>query len=314
MKKYRKLKAGFLIQAPFLCLLLSIFILQNSTTYAQQVEVKKKEVPAAVVKAVESDYMSCKDNITWQIMDEASGVDYYVARASGKNIKCEAVYDAEGNLISAKTILKNMKLSAEIQESLSANYPGWKVSGDQVVVRNFDQNIGYTEITLVNKGERKTVYFNTRGKETTPDLALNVPKVKVSKRNIPRNVTKAVNSDYLSCGGKKVSWYKHNRGGDANEYIVTATGKNIKCEATYDAMGRLISSKTVATNVKLPLNIAQSIYKDYPDWTITEDQMVIRNFDESTKYYQVVIAKEGDEQTLYFDSKGNKAKKPKNSI
>lgn len=148
-------------------------------------------------------------------------------------------------------------------------------------------------------------YYDSNGQELSTSLEFGVFKSKVAKEDVPSNVSKAIESDYLSCKDN-ITWYEYRDKNRADRYVATAKGINITCESIYDSKGNLISSKTVATNVKIPSVILQAIYADYPNWKITEDQMVVRDFDESTKYYKVIITKDGAKQTLYYDAKGNK--------
>jgi hypothetical protein len=291
-------------------LLIIVFLsFQYNTVIAQQTKVKKKEVPASVIKAVENDYLSCKDRITWHV-DTSENISYYIATAQGKNISCEAVYDKDGNLIRAKTVMRNVKISPDLVTKINADYPGWKISEDRVVIRDFDENLRYTEVTIDRPGESRLLYYDSNGQELSPNLVFGASKEKMNKKDVPSNVAQAVESDYLSCKDN-ITWYEFKETNRADKYVATATGKNITCESIYDSRGNLISSKTVASNFKLPSVILQAIYADYPDWKITEDQMVIRDFDESTKYYKVIITKDGTRQSLYYNAKG-KRMEPKN--
>lgn len=305
MKAFSKKSVSFIGRLASACLIIAILLAQSGIVMAQQTKVKKKAIPTAVVKAVETDYLSCKDKITWYVYNEEDDIAYYVATAKGKNIDCQAVYDKEGNLIRAKTVMKNVKISPDLITKVNANYPGWKISEDRVVIRDFDENKRYTEVILERAGENKSLYYDSNGQELSPNLVFGAFKDKVSKKDVPANVSKAIESDYLSCKDN-ITWYEFSDKNRADRYVATAKGKNITCESIYDSKGNLISSKTVATNVKLPSIILQTIYADYPDWRITEDQMVVKDFDESTKFYKVIITKDGTKQTLYYDAKGSK--------
>lgn len=287
------------------CLLIVILTAQSGIVLAQKTKLKKKEVPASVIKAVETDYLSCKDRITWYVDDEAENINYYVATAKGKNISCEAVYDKDGNLLRAKTVMRNVKISPDIVTKINADFPGWKISEDRVVIRDFDENKRFTEVKIDRAGESKLLYYDSNGQELSPNLVFGAFKEKVDKKDVPSKVAQAIESDYLSCKDN-ITWYEFKETNKADKYVATAKGRNITCESIYDSRGNLISSKTVASNVKLPSDILQAIYADFPDWKITEDQMVIRDFDESTKYYQVIITKDGATQSLYYDGNGNK--------
>jgi hypothetical protein len=289
-------------------IILIFFVSQGSLLFAQQNEIERSEVPEAVLKAIESDYLSCSGEINWFVREGTGDIIYYVVSASGENITCEATYDREGNLIHSRTVMTNAKLPSAVTRALSANYPEWRITEDHVVIRDFDRNKMYSEVEITRRGESKTLYFDSNGEELTPELVFRSEKEMVNRNEIPNPVTQRVESDYMSCQ-ENITWYSYTEreGMRPDYYVATATGNGISCESRYDRNGNLISSKTVATNVKLPLTITQSIVRNYPGWTITGDQMITTDFDLTTTYYTVVIrSDDGERQTLYFDRNGNK--------
>ncbi|PWN07415.1 PepSY-like domain-containing protein [Rhodohalobacter mucosus] len=288
--------------------ILFIFFSQSSVLFAQETEIDKSEVPEAVLQAIESDYMSCSGEITWYIHSGSDNINYYVVNATGDKITCEAYYDRNGNLIHSKTVMKDAKLPIPILEAVYEIYPEWTITEDHVVIRDFDENKMYSEVEITKGRESKTLYFDSNGEELTPGLVFGPGKEMVSANAIPNPVTERVQSDYMSCR-ENITWYSYTErpGMRPDYYVATATGDGIRCESRYDRNGNLVSSKTVATNVKLPSAITRFIARDYPGWTITGDQRITTDFDETTTYYTVVIRSEsGERQTLYFDRNGNK--------
>jgi len=285
-----------------------ISISLTGTLYSQQKEIDKKDVPPEIVQKIESDYLSCGDNISWYVTGEGD-IDYYVANATGKNMTCEAVYDKNGNLVYAVTIQTNFKLPEIVMETIANKYNGWNVTGDKRVIRNFDKNMSHMEIKIENEDESKTLYFDSNGEEISPQLALFSEKTKVKKKEVPETVSETIETDFLSCK-ENITWYKYDRSKEPDHYVVTASGKGLSCRAVYDKRGNLISSKTIAENVKLPRDIQKFIYTKYPEWTITKDKSIVTDFDEVTKYYEVIIEKNGSIQTLYFDVTGKEIEPP----
>lgn len=288
--------------------ILMMFLFSCSTlSFDQQTKIERSEVPEAVLQAIESDYPSCRGNITWYIHNGSSNINYYVVSAQGDKITCEAYYDREGNLIHSKTVMKDVALPSPMLEALSTDYSDWTITQDYIVIRDFDENKMYSGVTVTKGMESKTLYFDSNGEELTPNLVFSAKKDRVSKNEFPKPVTDRVESDYIS-SEENITWYSYTErpGMRPEYYVATATGIGIRCESRYNRNGNLISSKTVATNVKLPLAITQAIVRDYPDWTITGDHMITTDFDETTTYYTVVIRSEsGEIQTLYFDREGN---------
>ena len=128
-------------------------------------------------------------------------------------------------------------------------------------------------------------------------------QTEIDRSDVPEAVLQAIESDYMSCSGD-IDWFVREGSGDIKYYVVSARGENISCEATYDKEGNLIHSKTVMTNAKLPSAILEAVYMDYPEWTISEDHIVIRDFDRNKMYSEVEITRGRESQTLYYDSNG----------
>lgn len=283
---------------------LAAIILTTLTTdvYGQGKKIAKKDVPEEVLQKIESDFVSCAENITWFTSTDGE-IQYYVLNAKGPNMTCEAVYRSNGELVYATSSLTNFKLPRSIIKYVNDNHEGWTVKGDKKEIRNFDENLSYMEIIIEKDGQSKTLYFDSNEEVLPEQLALYETKQRVREREIPSSVSDAIKSDFSSCSDN-IAWYKYNRMLRPDHYVLTASGTNMSCRAVYDRRGKLISSETVAQNVKLPVNIMRFIVAEFPDWKVTEDKSVVIDFNEATKYYEVVIEKDGSKQTLYFDYQG----------
>ena len=147
-------------------------------------------------------------------------------------------------------------------------------------------------------------------------------KKELDKSDVPQSVVKAIETDFPRW--EEINWYAFDeianqwaaikkqgkvRGVMPDYYVASASGRNISIEAVYDKNGKLIRSKTVIKNVKLPEPIMSSVKDEYPDWRIVSDQVVIRDFDKNKKYFQVMIRKENNEKTIYYNAQGNKVKR-----
>ena len=285
-----------------------IFTSLTADVFAQGKEIAKKDVPEEVLQKIESDFVSCAENITWFTSTDGE-VQYYVLNAKGPNMTCEAVYRSNGELVYATSSLTNVKLPRSIIKYVNENYEGWTVTGDKKEIRNFDENLSYMEVEIEKGDDSKILYFDSNGEELPEQMALYSIKEQVREGEIPSRVSGAIKSDFASCSDN-ITWYKYNRTLRSDHYVLTATGTNSSCRAVYDSRGKLISSETVAHNVKLPVDIMRFIATEFPDWKVTEDKSVVTDFNEATKYYEVVIEKDGSKQTLYFDYQGNKIDPP----
>lgn len=292
----------------FVNLILVFFLIQTGTLKAQD-EIKKEKLPKSVVNAIETDFISCSDKISWQVFDESiRNPDQYVATASGRNVSCEAVYDKNGKLIRSKTIMSNVKLPAEVHAAIKQEYPGWRITGDQAVIRNFNENTKYYQIYIENEAESKSVFYNATGKSIKPPSGtLEGNTTEISKEDVPEAVVSAIETDYLSCK-ENITWRLDDEKATPDHYVATAKGKNVTCEAIYNKDGKLIRSKSITTNIKLPAEVHTAIKQEYPGWKITGDQAVVRNFDENTKYFEIYLEKEGESKTVYYSAMGKQVK------
>ncbi|HYX10213.1 MAG TPA: hypothetical protein VE912_26025, partial [Bacteroidales bacterium] len=183
-----------------------LILFATSILNAQQTEVTKKDVPAQVISAVEQNYLPCKDQIQWFISSEADQIDYYIAKASGKNISCEAVYDRNGKLMHSETIMTDVRMPTSVMATIQEEYPDWKVSNNQMVVRDFDDNKKHFEVVINRNGKNRTLYYDALGKNIG-DIS-NFQQTEVKKRALPTTVVKAIEKNYLPCKEEDIKWYK----------------------------------------------------------------------------------------------------------
>lgn len=277
----------------------------NETVLGQQQQIQKKEVPKSVIQAIESDYMSCKENISWYVSESNVTPSEYFVTAKGKGITCESHYDGNGRLLWAKTVLIDTKIPGPVLQAISTKYPDWKITGDRAVIHDFDENTKKFEVAVTKGGQKQYLYYSASGNELKHVNYEDFPRARTDRDQVPASVASAIDSDYQSCQGE-ISWYVDPH--HADEYLAKASGRNMSCEARYDKSGNLIEAKTVKTNVKLPEGILNTIAEDYPGWKITGDQEIIHNFDISQKYYNITIARNGETKTLHYNAAGKEVK------
>lgn len=146
-------------------------------------------------------------------------------------------------------------------------------------------------------------------------------KKAVSEDQIPPQIIAAIQSDFPAWDMSKTQWYLDNediqewapRDETIDRYVVEMTGRNFKAHAVYDNMGKLRYSKTVAKDIALPPALLKKIAND-PDlkgWEIVGDKEVVRDFRADKKTFKVYFEKDGDKKSEYFDSQGNKVKRPR---
>jgi len=285
--------------------ILFFLVILSGSLFAQE-KVKKEELPNVVVKAIERDF-SCKEETKWYAYDKSANLDYYVVKLSGENKSCEATYDNNGKLINAKTIMKNVQLPDAVKDAVNKGYAKWTIVSTQAVVQDFIENSKYYKVGLSKEGTYNNVYYKKNGRKFTPSGTPEAGTVEVSKDELPGTVVNAIENDFLSCKDK-TSWRMDDKRSTPDQYVAKAEGENMSCEAVYDKDGNLISSKTTLLDVKLPTPIAQILVREYPGCKITGDKAVIRDFDNSTGYYEIYLEKGEQSKTVYYDASGKKVK------
>ncbi|MGM0589184.1 MAG: hypothetical protein ACQETE_12255 [Bacteroidota bacterium] len=143
-------------------------------TLAQRIELNKNNIPIAVVNAIQEDFPNWDiDRTKWFTFDKNSNqwlpIDpkssTYVVQVNGKNYTAKAVYNGEGRLLQSKSILKKGALPESIVEKLETreHYKGWKLTGNQEIIRNFNNDRKAYRLTLKKEGKKKVVFFDPKG-------------------------------------------------------------------------------------------------------------------------------------------------------
>lgn len=141
---------------------------------AQRKEIKKEQVPTAIINAIQIDFPAWNMENTkwyadnqevkeWAPLDE--NVNRYIVEASGKNYKIHAVYNNKGKLRYSKTTIKDSALPRPILNRLASDeeYKGWALTGSQEVIRDFKEDTQVFKVYLEKDGDTKTFRFNRQG-------------------------------------------------------------------------------------------------------------------------------------------------------
>jgi hypothetical protein len=90
--------------------------------------------------------------------------EMYVVEGSSKNESMHAVYDANGSLVKATVIQRNIILPRSIYEALSSEeFEDWTMIGNELVVKNFDKNSMEYKVVLESGDDIRVEYFNKNG-------------------------------------------------------------------------------------------------------------------------------------------------------
>ncbi|MCB0672638.1 MAG: hypothetical protein KDC59_11905 [Saprospiraceae bacterium] len=143
-------------------------------------EIKKGELPKDILKAIEKDFPTMiakqfkaipgefingtfvlnnnetpNNDQTYQIFLEANGFE------------ANALYDAQGHLISAKEHWKNKPLPEAVSRAIGQMYPGWTLGSDyeKISINQNDNLHPYYRIQLKKGHEKTRVTLDEYGKE-----------------------------------------------------------------------------------------------------------------------------------------------------
>lgn len=141
----------------------------------------------------------------------------------------------------------------------------------------------------------------------------------ITQKEIPEAVVMAIQADFPMWDMKMTKWYtdsketqgwapRHNA---IRRYVVGVKGKNYRVRAVYDDTGKLLYSRTIASNVVLPRAILKKISADpeLKSWKITKNKEFIRDYRQDKRIYRVYFEKDGKRRTQHFDRMGNKVKR-----
>lgn len=92
----------------------------------------------------------------------------------------------------------------------------------------------------------------------------------------------------------------------AQRFMVEGSSENEELKAVYLANGDLVEAKVIQRNIVLPRRIYETLASnELSSWTMIENKLEIKNFDENTKRYQVVLSRDSEVRVEYFDKNGD---------
>lgn len=95
--------------------------------------------------------------------------------------------------------------------------------------------------------------------------------------------------------------------GKFESYEVVFEQTESRIIATYDGDGKIINSLERFENVSLPPNVRNTVYSQYPGWTIHKDVYLVSYFEdrEARKHYKIQVRKDGARKNLKLDARGS---------
>lgn len=151
---------------------------ENEIVPVESLTLKKEQIPAAVVKAVNTDFTSEQafrygkfpyvlEKHGWIVAKSQPNVkpDFYevnIKAHDGSDIY--AVYSPDGTIIESRTIRKNAALPPSVLKALeNSRYKGWNVASDKEIIKYFNSRNNIEEhfrITVEKNNVKRTISFN----------------------------------------------------------------------------------------------------------------------------------------------------------
>lgn len=170
--------------ALFLVLSLTMMtsLLAQNNTQLFTAEIKKGDVPQEVLKAIEKDFpkmiASHFQSVPGEIIagsfvlngDEDEGNQQtYQIYLKGDHFNASALYDNEGNLVSAREYYKNKPLPETVAKAVGNLYPGWNVNSDfeRITINKNDMTRPFYRIELKKGNQKMHLTIDESGREMT---------------------------------------------------------------------------------------------------------------------------------------------------
>ncbi|MEZ5039773.1 MAG: hypothetical protein R2828_07775 [Saprospiraceae bacterium] len=166
-----------LIVLVMVCAFVTLTNAQDALFYAK---VKKEEIPANLLTAIEHDFPEGSilelKALPVEIIDghwfvdverNVTGKNYdtYVIKMHTSNGEIDATYDANGSLIYTTERLKEVALPLPLRKTIGRDFPGWAVSDDKALITHYidgKQNAHYF-VNLTKDGNLERIVLDGSG-------------------------------------------------------------------------------------------------------------------------------------------------------
>lgn len=150
----------------------------NEIIPIENLVLKKEQVPAAIVKAVNDEFATAQafrwgkfpyvlEKYGWVVAKDAANQkpDRYEVNIKVKDgSDIYAIYSPDGTIIQSKVIRKNAILPSSVLQALAkSQYKDWQVVGDKELIKYFNAKNDVEEhfrITVEKNNVKKTISFN----------------------------------------------------------------------------------------------------------------------------------------------------------
>ncbi|MDR8392593.1 hypothetical protein NC796_15665 [Aliifodinibius sp. S!AR15-10] len=92
-------------------------------------------------------------------------------------------------------------------------------------------------------------------------------------------------------------------------YVIESHTKRVDLYARYSKKGALINSVYIRKDWPLPFVIRRQLATEFTGWTMTNNKIVVNDFDRQKTEYEVKLRQGDLKQVLFFDHSGNRINK-----
>jgi hypothetical protein len=135
-----------------------VFIV-NGTSFAQEKEIAKKDVPKPVMTAFTTAYP--KALIKGTSREKEKGQTFYEFECVDAGVKRDVIYRPDGSLYQVEEVIKTSKLPDAVSNSFKKQYHGYKINVAEKTMKG--SSTDYELHATSPKGKRVEVLFDEQG-------------------------------------------------------------------------------------------------------------------------------------------------------
>ena len=136
----------------------------HGAAHAQEVKIKRSQVPAAVMTQFQTTYPNA--TIRGTNKETKGGTAYYVIESRDGDVRRDLLYAADGTVQEIEEIIPAAQLPNEVASAIQTGHPGARIKS---VEKNTQGSVVHYEVLLREKGKKNfEVIYNPDGTVVTP--------------------------------------------------------------------------------------------------------------------------------------------------
>lgn len=232
--------------------------------------------------------------------------NHYLLNGTGENEELRAMYDANGRLMEAKLTRKNTRLPSAIRSYIATGeYKDWTMSANEMTVRDFNPEKTTYVVHLRDHSKLHVLHFDHQG-----EIVKKIVPIVITSDDYSclKNIDCLKNSPKFRERGWSIT-FDGNTTGVNERYELRSQSDRESLYAKYDSGGKLVEADFRRKNTTLPRAVSEYLVTEqYRDWTMTANEMVVRDFEPDQTTYKVTLEKGNNQKKLYFNSDGERIK------